>query len=105
MSGDTLRSLVSLRVAALEAALVTEKAKLETLPTALEALLDHPVDEVVAFIRTFGSHLFPKAVPKPAADLPPVVVAGVEVMRAPVAALPDGTAADTHVDGATTGPV
>ena len=47
--------------ARLTAAIATEKAKLEGLHPTLLAVLEHPVDEVRAFFRKFGTQLFPGA--------------------------------------------
>lgn len=68
----TIRASIEATVASLEAKLKTEtatisadiaseKLKLEGLHPTFTALLDHPLDEVVAFFREMGSHLFPKA--------------------------------------------
>lgn len=47
--------------ARLEAAIAAEKAKLEGLHPTLQAVLEHPIEEVRAFFHAFGEHLFTKA--------------------------------------------
>ena len=95
----TIRASIEATVASLEAKLktetatisadiATEKMKLEGLHPNFAALLDHPVDEVVAFFRSMGAHLFPKA--------SPAAIAGATAApAAPAAAASDSTAAST----------
>lgn len=67
----TLRESIEARIKELESEAAGERAKLENLHPTLAAVLEHPVEEVVAFFRSVGAHLFPhqqpKAAPTPAA--------------------------------------
>jgi hypothetical protein len=63
----TLERKLADGTARLTAAIANQKAKLSGLHPTLLAVLDHDVDEVRLFFRTFGDHLFAKA-PAPAAQ-------------------------------------
>jgi len=54
----TIRESIEARIKELEADAAAERAKLENLHPTLAAVLEHPVEQVVAFIRTFGDHIF-----------------------------------------------
>jgi len=70
----TLRESIEARIKELEGEAAAERAKLENLHPTLAAVLEHPVEEVVAFFRSVGAHLFPhqqvKVVPPAPAAAP-----------------------------------
>lgn len=59
----TLRQSIEGRIAALEAALGAEKARLASVPSTLSHFLDQEVGDVREFIRGVTTHLFVRAVP------------------------------------------
>lgn len=77
----TIREALEAEVASLEkkladgterltTAIAAEKAKLEGLHPTLLAVLAHPIDDVRAFFRSFGVHLFGQTPATPAEAIP-----------------------------------
>ena len=59
----TLREALQAEIATAKADLAAKEAKLATFETTFEQVLSHDVDEVKAFFRSVGQHLFPHPVP------------------------------------------
>lgn len=59
----TLREALQGEIATAKTDLAAKEAKLAQLETTFEQVLSHDVEEVKAFFRSVGQHLFPHPVP------------------------------------------
>lgn len=71
----TLREALQAEIAAAKTDLAAKEAKLAQFETTFAEVLTHDVEDVKAFFRSVGQHLFPHAVPTAPAAAPAPFVA------------------------------